>query len=248
MTARRRSSSSARPVDQPTPYAVSSDAPPRSWSRDDPGTNDVPVISGPRPQRDEESRSTLGQPDDERGAEHRRRHQGQSKFTAQAGNRRRLTATHLHARRDGPGPIAPMTSQARSSQLGAGQSITDSFTRSPPTAPLAAGHRERFHGTNDVPVISGFDRQLDRGRRESTSRQPDDERALSIVDVDQGHPISRRRPAPPAITATHLHARRDGAWTYSADDSQRRSSSSARPVDHRSFTRSLRGTARSWSP
>ena len=82
--------------------------------------------------------------------------QGQSNFTAQAAHRRQQRLRHLHARTPtATGPTRANDSQTAIQQLGAGQSITDSFTAVSSDGTASQLVTVTINGTNDVPVIGG---------------------------------------------------------------------------------------------
>src|SRR5205085_796771 len=108
-------------------------------------------------------------------------------------------------------------SQAAIQQLGAGQSITDSFTAvSPDGTPRQLGNGT-IHGTNDVPIIGGV--STGSVTEDATTPNLTTGGALTILDADQGQFIFTAQPPPPAATlfpSPTLFR----SWTYTADDSQ----------------------------
>src|SRR5439155_865887 len=111
-------------------------------------------------------------------------------------------------------------SQAAIQQLGAGQSITDSFTAVSSDGTANQLVTVSIHGTNDVPVLGGATTgavteniAVIRSGNLTTGCAP------TIPDVDQVQPTPT---APPSTTPTHHDAPpiSAGNWTYTAADSQ----------------------------
>src|SRR5207302_973653 len=112
-------------------------------------------------------------------------------------------------------------SQAAIQQLGAGQSLTDSFTAVSSDGTASQLVTVTIHGTNDVPVIGGV----------STGAVTEDVGvaagslttggALTIADVDQGQSNFTAQPGTAGSNGYGTFTlAASGAWTYSADDSQ----------------------------
>ena len=185
------------------------------------GTNDVPVIAGASTGSVTEDVAAVGrQPGDLGCAHHQRRRPG---------------PVHLH----GPGPARPANgygsftldatgnwtytaddSQTAIQQLGAGQSITDSFTAVSTDGTASQLVTVTIHGTNDVPVITGASTGSVTEDVAVVGRQPDDRRVRSASPMStRASPPSRPSPARPATYGSFtLDA--TGNWTYTADDSQ----------------------------
>ena len=121
---------------------------------------------------------------------------------------------------DGSWTYTADNSQAAIQQLGAGQSITDSFTAHSSDGSASQIVTVTIHGTNDVPRHRRR-RHRRRHRRRQRHRQPLHRGALTIADADQGQSSF----APQAGTAGsngygNFTLAADGSWTYTADNSQ----------------------------
>src|SRR5207248_668744 len=81
--------------------------------------------------------------------------QGQSNFTAQPGTAGSNGYGTFTLAASGAWTYSADDSQAAIQQLGAGQSLTDSFTAVSSDSPALHFAIAIFHGTNDVPVIGG---------------------------------------------------------------------------------------------
>src|SRR5206468_3813782 len=110
--------------------------------------------------------------------------------------------------------------QAAIQQLGAGDSLTDSFTAGSVEGRASEHISVTIHGTNDVPVIGGVatgsvteDVAVDGSGNLTTGG------ALTIADVDQGQSSFT---AQPSVAATYGTFTLDAAgnWGYTASDSQ----------------------------
>ena len=145
--------------------------------------------------------------------------QGQSTFTAQPTAAGTYGSFTLDA--SGNWTYTADDSQTAIQQLGAGQSITDSFTAVSSDGTASQLVTVTIHGTNDVPVITGT----------STGSVTEDvglsgnnlvtSGALGISDVDQGQSNFAIQ-ASTAGSSGHGTFTLDasGNWTYTADDSQ----------------------------
>ena len=92
--------------------------------------------------------------------------QGQSNFAAQAGTAGSNGYGTFTLAADGTWTYTADNSQAAIQQLGAGQTLTDSFTAVSSDGTASQLVTVTIHGTNDVPVIGGVShRRGDRGRR-----------------------------------------------------------------------------------
>src|SRR6185437_12402242 len=147
--------------------------------------------------------------------------QGQSHFTAQASTAGSNGYGTFSLDAAGNWTYSADDSQTAIQQLGAGQSLTDSFTAVSQDGTASQLVTVTIHGTNDVPVIGGV----------STGSVTEDvavvagnlttSGALTITDVDQGqsHFTAQASTAGSNGYGTFsLDAA--GNWTYSADDSQ----------------------------
>jgi VCBS repeat-containing protein len=182
------------------------------------GTNDVPVIGGvasgavseddSTPNLSTSGALTIADVD-----------QGQSSFAAQAGTAGSNGYGNFILLADGSWSYTADNSQAAIQQLGAGQSISDSFTAVSSDGTASQLVTVTITGTNDVPVIggvaSGAVSEDDSTPNLSTGGM------LTIADADAG----QSNFAPHASTAgSNGHGSfsllADGSWSYSADNNQ----------------------------
>src|SRR6185437_10952454 len=182
------------------------------------GTNDVPVIGGVSTGSVQEDVAVSGGNLSTSGAlTIADVDQNQSSFTAQpsaAGSYGTFTLAT-----NGAWTYTADDSQTAIQQLGDGQSITDSFTAVSLDGTASQTVTVTINGTNDVPVIGGVSTgsvQEDvavSGGNLSTSG------ALTIADVDQNQSSCTAQPSAAGSYGT-LTLATNGAWTYTADDSQ----------------------------
>ncbi|MBW8720216.1 MAG: VCBS domain-containing protein, partial [Variovorax paradoxus] len=182
------------------------------------GTNDVPVIGGVASGATSEDDSTpnlstggaltIADVD-----------AGQSSFTAQAGTAGSNGYGSFTLAADGNWTYTADNSQSAIQQLGAGQSISDSFTAVSSDGTASQVVTVTITGTNDVPVIGG----VASGAVNEDSSTPNlgTSGALTIADVDAG----QSNFAPQASTAGSsghgsFTLAADGTWTYAADNNQ----------------------------
>ncbi|CAN7687710.1 VCBS domain-containing protein [Variovorax sp. LjRoot84] len=182
------------------------------------GTNDVPVIGGVASGAVSEDDSTpnlstsgtLSIADVD---------QGQSSFATQAGTVGSNGYGSFSLLADGSWSYTANNSQAAIQQLGAGQSISDSFTAVSFDGTASQPVTVTISGTNDVPVIggvaSGAVSEDDSTPNLSTSG------ALTIADVDQGQSSFA---AQASVVGSNGYGSftlaADGSWSYSADNGQ----------------------------
>ncbi|MDQ0027475.1 VCBS repeat-containing protein [Variovorax paradoxus] len=182
------------------------------------GTNDVPVIGGvasgavsedaSTPNLSASGALTIADID-----------QGQSSFTAQAGTVGSNGYGSFSLLADGSWSYTADNSQGAIQQLGAGQSINDSFTAVSSDGTASQVVTVTITGTNDVPVIGGV--AIGAVSEDASAPNLSTGGALTIVDVDQG----QSNFAPQASTAGSsgygsFTLAADGTWTYTADNSQ----------------------------
>src|SRR5947209_3122024 len=147
--------------------------------------------------------------------------QGQSNFTAQPGTAGSNGYGTFTLAASGAWTYSADDSQAAIQQLGAGQSLTDSFTAVSSDGTAKIGRAASSDSTNDVPVIGGV----------STGAVTEDVGvaagslttggALTIADVDQGQSNFTAHPGTAGSNGYGTFTlAASGAWTYSADDSQ----------------------------
>ncbi|WP_418147726.1 VCBS domain-containing protein [Variovorax paradoxus] len=182
------------------------------------GTNDVPVIGGvasgavsedaSTPNLSANGALTIADVD-----------QGQSSFTAQAGTAGSNAYGSFTLAADGNWIYTADNSQAAIQQLGAGESLSDSFTAVSFDGTASQLVTVTITGTNDVPVIGG----VATGAVSEDASTPNlgTGGALTIADVDAG----QSNFAPQASTAGgngygSFTLATDGTWTYTADNSQ----------------------------
>ncbi|MDP9911823.1 VCBS repeat-containing protein [Variovorax boronicumulans] len=182
------------------------------------GTNDVPVIGGvasgavgedaSTPNLSTSGALTIADVD-----------AGQSSFTAQAGTAGSNGHGNFTLAADGSWTYTANNGQAAIQQLGAGQSISDSFTAVSSDGTASQVVTVTITGTNDVPVIGG----VASGALSEDVSTPNLSTggALTIADVDQG----QSNFAPQASAAGSngygsFNLLADGSWSYTADNSQ----------------------------
>jgi VCBS repeat-containing protein len=144
--------------------------------------------------------------------------QGQSRFAAQTSTSGTYGTFTLGW--NGSWTYTADDSQAAIQQLGAGQSLTDSFTAVSIDGTLSVPVTVTIHGMNDVPVIGGV----------STGSVTEDVNvsggnltaggALTISDVDHGQSSFAPQTRAAGFYGTFTLAG-NGAWTYTANNSQR---------------------------
>src|SRR6185369_12908610 len=143
---------------------------------------------------------------------------GQSSFVAQAAT----AATHGTFTLDAAGAwtYAADNTQAAIQQLGAGQTLTDSFTAVSLDGTASQVVTVTIHGTNDVPVISHAAATDVAGNvTEDVATTLSASGTLSIADADAGQSSFVAQAGFAAAHGTFtLNAA--GAWTYAADNTQ----------------------------
>ncbi|MDP9971727.1 VCBS repeat-containing protein [Variovorax paradoxus] len=182
------------------------------------GTNDVPVIGGvasgalseddSTPNLSTGGALTIADVD-----------QGQSSFTAQAGTAGSNAYGSFTLAADGNWVYTADNSQAAIQQLGAGESLSDSFTAVSFDGTASQLVTVTITGTNDVPVIGGV--ATGAASEDASTPNLSTGGALTIADVDAG----QSNFAPQASTAGSggygsFTLAADGTWTYAADNSQ----------------------------
>jgi VCBS repeat-containing protein len=184
------------------------------------GTNDVPVIGGVASGAMSEDASTpnlstggaltIADVD-----------QGQSNFTSQAGTAGSNGHGNFNLLADGSWTYTADNSQAAIQQLGAGESISDSFTAVSFDGTSSQLVTVTITGTNDVPVIAGVAGDAVQEDIAVTGGSLAASGALTIADVDAG----QSNFAPQASTAGSsgygsFTLAANGNWTYAADNNQ----------------------------
>ncbi|WP_309973086.1 VCBS domain-containing protein [Variovorax guangxiensis] len=182
------------------------------------GTNDVPVIGGATSAAVSEDASTpnlstsgaLTIADID---------QGQSNFAPQASTNGSNGYGSFTLAADGNWTYTADNSQVAIQQLGAGQSISDSFTAVSSDGTANQVVTVTITGTNDVPVIGGV--ASDAVSEDDSTPNLSTSGALTIADVDQGQ--SNFAPQAGTVGSNGYGSftlAADGNWTYTADNSQ----------------------------
>ncbi|MDP9928991.1 VCBS domain-containing protein [Variovorax paradoxus] len=184
------------------------------------GTNDVPVIGGVATGATSEDASTpnlstggaltIADVD-----------QGQSNFTPQAGTSGSNGYGSFSLTADGNWSYTADNSQAAIQQLGAGQSLSDSFTAASSDGGASQVVTVTITGTNDVPVIGGVasgaaqeDIAVSGGSLAASG-------ALTIADVDAGQSSFTAQAGTAGSNGYgSFNLLADGNWSYTADNSQ----------------------------
>jgi VCBS repeat-containing protein len=182
------------------------------------GTNDLPVIGGvtsgavtedgSTPNLSTSGMLTIADVD-----------AGQSNFAPQASTAGSNGHGSFSLLADGSWSYTANNSQSAIQQLGAGQSISDSFTAVSSDGTVSQVVTVTITGTNDVPVIdgvtSGAVSEDDSTSNLSTSG------ALTIADVDQGQSsFAAQTSAVGSNGYGSFSLLADGSWSYTADNSQ----------------------------
>ncbi|MDP9964697.1 VCBS repeat-containing protein [Variovorax paradoxus] len=182
------------------------------------GTNDVPTIGGvaigavnedgSAPNLSANGALTIADVD-----------AGQSNFAAQAHTAGSNGHGSFTLAADGGWSYTADNSQSAIQQLGAGQSVTDSFTAVSSDGTASQLVTVTITGTNDVPLIAGV--ATGAVSEDSSAPNLSTGGALTIADVDQG----QSNFAPQASTTGgsgygSFTLAADGTWTYAADNNQ----------------------------
>ncbi|WP_218005434.1 VCBS domain-containing protein, partial [Variovorax boronicumulans] len=184
------------------------------------GTNDVPVIAGAASGAVQEDVAVSGGNLAASGAlTITDMDAGQSNFAPQASTAGSSGYGNFTLAADGTWTYAADNNQSAVQQLGAGQSISDSFTAVSSDGTASQLVTVTITGTNDVPVIGG----VASGAVSEDASTPNlsTSGALTIADVDQG----QSNFAPQASTGGtngygNFTLAADGTWAYTADNSQ----------------------------
>ncbi|OEZ27266.1 beta strand repeat-containing protein, partial [Variovorax boronicumulans] len=184
------------------------------------GTNDVPVIGGVASGAVSEDAST---PNLSTGGALTNADvdQGQSNFAPQASTRGSNGYGNFNLLADGSWSYTADNSQSAIQQLGAGESISDSFTAVSSDGTASQVVTVTITGTNDVPVIGGVASGAAQEDIAVAGGSLAASGALTIADVDQG----QSNFAPQASTAGSngygsFNLLADGSWSYTADNNQ----------------------------
>src|SRR5207247_992291 len=143
---------------------------------------------------------------------------GQSNFTAQASTPGGNGFGTFTLAANGAWTYTANNSQAAIQQLGAGQSITDSFTAVSSDGTASQVVTVTIHGTNDVPVIGGVSTGAVTEDVNVVAGNISTSGALTIADVDAGQSNFTAQAGTPGSFGTFTLAA-NGAWTYTANDS-----------------------------
>src|SRR6185436_14278002 len=145
--------------------------------------------------------------------------QGQSTFAPQLSAAGTYGTFTLAA--NGAWTYSANDSQAAIQQLGAGQSITDSFTAVSSDGTASQLVTVTINGTNDAPVIGGVFTGAVAEDVAVVSGNLSTSGALTIADVDQGQSnFAAQASAAGSNGYGTFTLAANGAWTYSANDSQ----------------------------
>ena len=147
--------------------------------------------------------------------------QGQATFAPQAGTAGSNGHGNFTLAADGSWTYSADNTQTAIQQLGAGQSLTDSFTAHSSDGSAGQTITVTIHGTNDAAVIGGVATGDVTEDVSVIANVLSTAGALTISDADQGQATF----APQAGTAgSNGHGNftlaADGSWTYSADNTQ----------------------------
>ena len=184
------------------------------------GTNDVPVITGTATGSVTEDVNLSGNNLSTSGALGITDvDQGQSNFTIQASTPGSNGYGTFALAADGHWTYTADDHQTAIQQLGASESITDSFTAVSSDGTASQLVTVTIHGTNDVPVIGGVSTGDVTEDTAVVSGHISTSGALSITDVDQGQSTFTAQPSA-AGTYGNFTLDAAGNWTYTADDSQ----------------------------
>uniref|UniRef100_UPI00399C7F82 VCBS domain-containing protein n=1 Tax=Legionella donaldsonii TaxID=45060 RepID=UPI00399C7F82 len=104
-------------------------------------------------------------------------------------------------------------------QLGAGQTLTDSFTATSADGSASQTVTVTIQGTNDVPVIAGVSTGTVTEDTALTSGNLTKSGTLTIADVDAGQSSFIAQPSVAGTYGTFTLAA-NGVWTYTADNAQ----------------------------
>ncbi|MET3440641.1 VCBS repeat-containing protein [Variovorax paradoxus] len=144
---------------------------------------------------------------------------GQSSFAAQAGTAGSNGYGSFALATDGNWTYTADNSQSAIQQLGAGQSLSDSFTAVSSDGTASQVVTVTITGTNDVPVIGG----VASGALSEDASTPNlsTSGALTIADVDQGQSNFASQASTGGSNGYgNFTLAADGSWTYTADNSQ----------------------------
>ncbi|KQX21195.1 hypothetical protein ASD05_16575 [Variovorax sp. Root434] len=182
------------------------------------GTNDVPVIGGVASGAVTEDASTPN-PSTSGALTIADVDQGQSNFAPQASTAGSNGYGSFNLLADGSWTYAANNGQAAIQQLGAGQSISESFTAVSSDGTASQVVTVTISGTNDVPTIGGV--ASGAVTEDASTPNLSTSGALTITDVDQG----QSNFAPQASTAgSHGYGSftlaANGSWTYAANNGQ----------------------------
>ncbi|TMJ61059.1 MAG: hypothetical protein E6G82_09025, partial [Alphaproteobacteria bacterium] len=146
--------------------------------------------------------------------------QGQSSFTAQVGTAGDNGYGTFTLATNGSWTYTASNTQSAIQQLGATDSITDSFTAVSFDGTASQVVTVTIHGTNDAPVIGGSSSgDVTEDVAVNLSGKLATNGVLTIADVDQGQSTFTAQPSVAGTYGTFTLAA-NGGWTYSADNTQ----------------------------
>src|SRR5205823_2564585 len=143
---------------------------------------------------------------------------GQTNFAIQAGTAGSNHHGTFTLAANGNWTYSADNTQAAIQQLGAGQTLTDSFTAVSSDGSNSQLVTVTIHGTNDVPVIGGSFTGSVAEDVGVVSSHISTSGALSIADVDQGQSSFTAQASVAGTYGTFTLAA--NGWTYSADNTQ----------------------------
>ena len=147
--------------------------------------------------------------------------QGQSNFTAQASTPGSNGYGTFTLAADGTWTYTANDSQGAIQQLGAGQSVTDSFTAVSSDGTASQLVTVTITGTNDVPVIGGVHTGSVTEDVGVVAGNISTSGVLTITDVDQGQSNFTAQASTLGSNGYGIFTlAADGSWTYTANDSQ----------------------------
>ncbi|MFW2535458.1 VCBS domain-containing protein, partial [Legionella sp. 28fT52] len=182
------------------------------------GTNDVPVIAGVSTGTvTEDTALTSGNLTKSGTLTIADVDAGQSSFIAQPSVAGTYGTFTLAA--NGVWTYTANNAQTTIQQLGAGQTLTDSFTATSADGSASQTVTVTIQGTNDVPVIAGVSTGTVTEDTALTSGNLTKSGTLTIADVDAGQSSFIAQPSVAGTYGTFTLAA-NGVWTYTANNAQ----------------------------
>ena len=188
------------------------------------GTNDVPVIGGVSTDSvQEEVAVTAGNLTADGALTIADVDAGESSFTPQAATAGSNGYGTFTLGADGSWTYAAANGQTAIQELGAGDTITDSFTAVSLDGTASQLVTVTIHGTNDVAVITavaGGDYGVTEagGVANAIAGDPEAAGQLSIADVDDGEDLFQAPASLAGVYGTFTFNPANGSWTYTLDN------------------------------